>query len=74
MKQRESFAKRLLSIRTLKGWTQTELANKCGMHLAAISHFECGRRRPSMKNLIKLADALECPADDFYYLPAKEVK
>ncbi len=38
--------------------SQTELAKKTGLEPSAISHYECGRRVPSLKNLIKLAKAL----------------
>ena len=37
---------------------------------AAISHFETGERRPSLENLLKLADALAVSVD---YLLGREV-
>jgi transcriptional regulator with XRE-family HTH domain len=50
----------------LRGLKQADLAERTGLKQSAISHFECGRRLPSMKNLVRLADALECSADLFY--------
>lgn len=44
-------------------WSQTDLAKKTGLQPSAISHFENGRRTPSVKNLIKLANALNCSID-----------
>jgi transcriptional regulator with XRE-family HTH domain len=42
---------------------QEELAKKAGLPPSSISHFECGRRKPSLRNLVRLADALEMSAD-----------
>ncbi len=44
--------------------TQDTLAKMTGLQPCAISHFECGRRNPSMENLIKLADALDVTIDE----------
>ena len=46
-----------------EGWTQTELALKVGLKPSAISHFENGRRKPSTKNLVLLANALKVTTD-----------
>lgn len=43
--------------------TQAELAEKAGMHPTAITHYETGRRTPSMANLRILVDALDVSAD-----------
>jgi transcriptional regulator with XRE-family HTH domain len=60
------FAKRLKIIREAKQMSQAELADKSGLHPAHISHFECGKRKPCFENIINLANALNCSADDFY--------
>lgn len=43
--------------------TQAELAKKCGIQPAAISHFERGQRVPSVENLYKLCRALNTQSD-----------
>ena len=53
----------LKKIRAEKGMSQTELAEKTGLQPCAISHFESGRRRPNVKNLLKLATALGVSTD-----------
>jgi transcriptional regulator with XRE-family HTH domain len=40
------------------GMTLDELATKCGVTPAALSQFERGRHRPSVRTLVSLADAL----------------
>ena len=44
--------------RERQGMTQSDLAAASGIKVSAISHFECGRRTPTIHNLIKVADAL----------------
>ena len=43
---------------------KANLADKTGLKPSAISHFERGRRLPSLKNLVKLADALGVTLDE----------
>jgi len=66
----ENFAERLKEIRKSKNLKQSDLANKTGLKVAAISFFETEKRRPSMGNLIKLADALSVSVD---FLLGREV-
>lgn len=57
------FASRLKSTR--EQWammTQSELAEKSGISAMHISHFECGRRLPSLQNYAALVRALETNA------------
>lgn len=58
------FGKRLAEIRAYRELTQHELAAKAGMAPSAISHFESGRREPSLGSLRKLAEALGTGADE----------
>jgi len=53
----------LKMVREQEGLTQVELAAKTGLHPSAISHFESERRAPSLRNLVKLADALDVTTD-----------
>ena len=66
----ENFAERLKEIRKSKKLKQSDLASKTGLKVAAISFFETAKRRPSLGNLIKLADALAVSVD---FLLGREV-
>ena len=58
-----SFPARLKAARRMRHLTQGELADRSGLPPASISHFEGGGRSPSCANLVRLADALDVPAD-----------
>lgn len=57
-----TFSKRLRQVREERRLTQTDLADKCGLLPSAISHFESGRRTPSLRNFAKLVVALSVKA------------
>jgi transcriptional regulator with XRE-family HTH domain len=59
----ELFPDRLRSARQLRGFSQSELADKAGLQPSAVSHFETGRRAPSFDNLKALSDALQVTTD-----------
>ena len=52
------FAKKLKQVREMRKLTQSELAQKTGLQPSHISHFEQGRREPSLSNFVKLCTAL----------------
>lgn len=54
------FGARLREVRLARGLTQTDLAERCGTSVAAISHIERGTKVPTLTTLVRLADALEC--------------
>jgi transcriptional regulator with XRE-family HTH domain len=66
----EIFADHLKKIRRSKNFKQADLARKTGLKVAAISFYETGERRPSLSNLVKLADALSVSVD---FLLGREV-
>ena len=55
------FGKNLLSHRTSQGLTQQKLAEKSGLTGMWLSHFENGKRLPSLGNFCKLCNALNVP-------------
>jgi transcriptional regulator with XRE-family HTH domain len=65
-------AKTLKEHRARKGWSQAELAERSGVHVTTVSHYETGDISPSYRNLKKIADALEVRVDDIA-LPAASV-
>jgi transcriptional regulator with XRE-family HTH domain len=59
----EIFQNRLIDTREQKAITQAQLAVKAGLRGSAISNFETGMRKPSIDQLVKLADALGVTTD-----------
>jgi transcriptional regulator with XRE-family HTH domain len=52
-------------VRTLRGYTLDELADKCGLSKTYLSQIELGQRRPSMKSLERISKALKADATFF---------
>ena len=57
------FPLRLRETRSLRGLGQVELGELAKIPATSISHFESGKRKPSLDNLRKLADALQVSID-----------
>ncbi len=47
-------------LREVLGLTQEDIAVRSGLKPSAISHFESGRREPSLKNVVKICKAFRC--------------
>jgi DNA-binding XRE family transcriptional regulator len=54
----EHIGKTIQKMRTEKGWTQTELAERSGLQQSHISRLEAGAHSPSWKTLEKIAGVL----------------
>ena len=54
---KEWIAKRVSTLRTERGWTQKDLADRAGLPQSHISRIECERLSPSRKTVEKLAVA-----------------
>lgn len=56
-----------------KNLTQEELSSLCGITSQHVSHFETGRRTPSMHNAIRLCLALQISLDVIFmhFVPAE---
>jgi len=52
------------SLRISKGWSQEELAARCGLHRTYIGAVERAERNITIGTLYKLAHALGCDAAD----------
>ena len=61
---RTTFGGVLRAKRLSAGWTQKELARDAGLPEMTISHYETGRRYPSLSNIVALADSLRCSVDE----------
>jgi len=58
-----NFCDRLRAAREMRELSQLELAERAQLQQAAVSHYESGTRRPSLRNLRRLAEALEVTTD-----------
>ncbi|MCL2217197.1 MAG: helix-turn-helix domain-containing protein [Defluviitaleaceae bacterium] len=58
-----NIGKRIKELRSAKGVTQTELAQRIGMTASAISSYEIGERQPSYDVLIKVAKQFNVTTD-----------
>lgn len=56
---RRDFINHIAKIRLEKGMTQSELAEKVGLHQSAIARFESGESNPALKTILKIAGALD---------------
>lgn len=54
---------KITEIMTAKGISQKELARATGIKQSNLSHMQNNKRIPSVKNLVKIADALYCKTD-----------
>lgn len=54
-----AFVRRLRSTMLLHGVTQGQLARRSGYHRPDITHWLSGNRRPSMKAMVTLDEALD---------------
>lgn len=59
----EKLGTNIRSLRSKKGWSQSELADKIGVHLTHINRIENGKYLPSLDTVVLLAEALESSLD-----------
>ena len=55
--------KKIQALRKAKNWTQSDLADKVGVHKASINRLEKAVYLPSLDLLKKLCQVLDCSAD-----------
>ncbi|MDE6969931.1 MAG: helix-turn-helix domain-containing protein [Eubacterium sp.] len=55
--------KRIRQIRKAKGWSQEQLAGRCGISLNFVGHIERGTRKMSIDTFVSLCRELEADAD-----------
>lgn len=57
------FPRRLRAAREMRKLSQLELGERARLQQAAVSHYENGSRRPSLRNLRRISEALEVTTD-----------
>lgn len=63
---RKKFGDRVRELRLAKGWSQEELAFQTEMHRTYLSGIERGERNPALKNIAKIAEALEVSLSELF--------
>lgn len=63
----EKMGSRIRQIRKLKGWSQNELARKCGISMSFLGHIERGTRIMSLEPFVSICNALEASADELLW-------
>ena len=63
---RNKFGKRLRELRTIKGYSQEQLAEMATLHWTYIGGIERGERNPTLINLEKLARALDISLPELF--------
>jgi transcriptional regulator with XRE-family HTH domain len=63
MRNPSEFPALLRQHRTKANLSQADLGERAGLQQTHIAHFESGRRAPSLRNLCRLADALNVAID-----------
>lgn len=55
---------RLRALREVRGYTQEQVAEACGVQRATVTQWESGRRRPRLEHLEIMADLYDVTVDD----------
>lgn len=71
MENRDIFARNLFWLREARKLSQEELGFRAGLHRSTIQNFENRKHSPTLKNLAKLAAALDVTIEELI-TPRKE--
>ncbi|MCI9020249.1 MAG: helix-turn-helix transcriptional regulator [Eubacterium sp.] len=63
----KSIGMRIRQVRKAKGWSQDELAGKCGISMSFLGHIERGSRIMSIETLVRICKALDAGADELLW-------
>ncbi len=58
---------RIRQVRKAKGWSQDELAKRCGISMSFLGHIERGTRIMSMETFVNICTALDAGADELLW-------
>lgn len=62
MQVQQQLGERIRQIRRKKGWSQEELAGRCGLHRSHMGEIERGQANLTMLTLVTIAQTLETSA------------
>lgn len=63
----EKMGMRIRQVRKTKGWSQDELARRCGISMSFLGHIERGTRIMSMETFTNICNALDTGADELLF-------
>ncbi len=58
---------RIRQVRKVKGWSQDQLAKKCGISMSFLGHIERGTRIMSLETFVSICSALDAGADELLW-------
>lgn len=58
---------RIRQVRKTKGWSQDELAKRCGISMSFLGHIERGTRIMSLETFVNICAALDTGADELLW-------
>ncbi len=58
---------RIRQVRKAKGWSQDELAKRCGISMSFLGHIERGSRVMSMDTFVSICSVLDAGADELLW-------
>lgn len=58
---------RIRQVRKAKGWSQDELAKRCGISMSFLGHIERGTRIMSLETFVAICSALDAYADELLW-------
>lgn len=58
---------RIRQVRKAKGWSQDQLAQKCGISMSFMGHIERGTRIMSLETFVNICHALHAGADELLW-------
>lgn len=62
----KAFGQQVRRLRQAKGFSQEELAERCGLHRTYVGAVERGERNLSLQSMARLAKALDADIADFF--------
>lgn len=65
----DGVGRRLRALRSHRGWTLTEVAERTSISKSTLSRLESGQRRPTLELLLQLAETYRVPLDDLVGAP-----
>jgi len=66
-----SLGERIRELRKRYGWSQEELAERCGVHRTYMGHVERGMKNVSLTTVVRICEALDIRLSDLFSLRKK---
>jgi transcriptional regulator with XRE-family HTH domain len=60
------FGQRIRELRNIRGWSQEQFADICGVHRTYMGHMERGEKNVSLTSIVRVSDALGITLSEFF--------